>query len=205
MTIDKKRYKQIRCIIFLSLAILSCICTQLFNLTIPRFNNVFTASWLLYVGMLVNQRYRIQYSSGFITALCVIVVFHLILLHKGSVALNTNRYDDVVILTISSLSFLYIVCFFSKKIQDTYIGRTLCVIGKDSFYVMGLQFVGFKIGSVILNYVGCDVALSSLKAPAGNNLLLFVFYLLMGTFIPIIIIYIVRFIRNSIVGFIANY
>lgn len=202
---DNKRFEQMRFVLLLSLAILSCLFTNLYSLTIPRFSNVFTASWLIYVGMLINQRRRIQYSSGFVLSLCVILVFHLILLHKGSIALNTNKYDDVVMLTMSSLSFLYIICFFSKKIQDTYAGRVLNAVGKDSFYIMGLQFIGFKIGSIILNSVGCDVALASLKAPAGDNILFFVFYLLIGVFIPLVIISIVRYIRKSIVSFIANY
>lgn len=202
---DSKRFEQMRCVLLLSLAILSCLFTNLYGLTIPRFSNVFTASWLIYVGMLVNQRHRIQYSSGFVLTLCIILVFHLILLHKGSVALNTNKYDDVVMLTMSSLSFLYIICFFSKKVQDTYAGRVLSAVGKDSFYIMGLQFIGFKMGSIILISVGCDVALSSLRAPAGENFLLFVFYLFIGVFVPIVIIKTIRFAKNIVFCFITHH
>ena len=79
-------------------------------------------------------------------------------------------------LTISSVMALYVICYFSKKIENSHIGHLLSKCGKDSFYIMGLHFLGFKIGSCILLLFGVSTDLASLTAPAGESLLLLIYY-----------------------------
>lgn len=55
----------------------------------------------------------------------------------GGVSLNSNKYNDVLTLTVSSVMALYVVCYFSKKIENSHIGHLLSKCGKDSFYIMG--------------------------------------------------------------------
>ena len=71
---------------------------------------------------------------------------------------------------------LYVVCYFSKKIENSHIGHLLSKCGKDSFYIMGLHFLGFKIGSCILSLFEVNTDLASLTAPAGKSFLLLVYY-----------------------------
>lgn len=94
----------------------------------------------------------------------------------GGVSLNSNKYNDVLTLTVSSVMALYVVCYFSKKIENSHIGHLLSKCGKDSFYIMGLHFLGFKIGSCILSLFGVNTDLASLTAPAGKSFLLLVYY-----------------------------
>lgn len=42
-----------------------------------------------------------------------------------------------------------------KHIEANVVGKAIAYIGKDSFYVMALHFVGFKLCSLSLNIAGC--------------------------------------------------
>ncbi len=198
---DNAVYEKVRFVVFLLLAVISCTMTNVYDFTIPRFNNVFTALWLLYIGMLLNQRKRIEYNNVFVLCVCLLLVFHMMVIHSGSVALNTNKYVDVVLLTVSSVSCLYIVCFSSKVIQQTSIGKLIGVIGKESFYIMALQFFGFKICTMFVSLFGVERDLAQLKAPTGDSIIMYILYLVFGVFVPIVAIYIIRYIKNSCLNF----
>ena len=88
-------------------------------------------------------------------------------------------------LTFSSIACLYVICYFSKKIEHNIIGHALSVVGRDSFYIMGLHFFGFKVCSLLLFAIGIDVNLAQLTAPAGNSIYLLFLYLLCGVLIPL--------------------
>lgn len=195
---DDRRYEVARCLTFLVMAVLSCIFTNVMDVTIPRCNNVFTALWLLYVGMLINQRYKVEYDNAIIVVVCAVLAYHLMIINPGSVALNSNKYHDVVTLTVSSVACLYMICFVSKKIQLLSIGRLLGFIGQESFYVMGLQFIGFKVCTLLINMMGGSANLAQLKAHAGSSLLLLLMYLLFGVFIPIVIVAFVRYMKSMV-------
>lgn len=167
-------------------AVISSILTNVFDITIPRFNNVFTASWLIYVGMLVAQRYKVKFDNTAVLLISVIVFYSFAVL-RGDVHLNRNQYDDVVSLTVSSLSALYIVAFISKKCKGC-IAKVLTMIGRDSFYIMGLHFLAFKLGTIILNRVwGTSSNPAELGAPA-HSFLLYTYYALVGVFLPLVMI-----------------
>lgn len=104
-----------------------------------------------------------------------LITYHIATI-SGGVPLNSNKYSDVISLTVSAISALYVICYFSRKIENSKVGHLLALCGKDSFYIMGLHFVGFKIGTYILAYFGIHRNLSVLTAPAGNSFLLLVFY-----------------------------
>ncbi len=86
----------------------------MFDFTIPRFNNVFMAAWLIYVGMQLVQRFKVKFDNSFVLAVSIMSFYSFAVL-RGDVHLNRNEFDDVLSLTISSFSALYILCFMSKK------------------------------------------------------------------------------------------
>ena len=187
------RVEQVRCLSLMVLAMLFSVLTQIYEITIPRFSNVFTAMWLIYLGMLIKQKFGIQFNKGILLLISILISYYLMVIYSGRVSLNTNKFADLVTLTVSSITCLYTIAFISKKIQEKYLGRLLCLIGKNSFYIMGLQFIGFKICTLLVNYVvGGTIDLAPLKAPAGNNLTLFFLYLVFGVSVPIIIVTFVR-------------
>lgn len=95
-------------------------------------------------------------------------------------------------LTISSVAMLYVVCFMGKRIEHGGAGRLLAYCGKESFYIMGLHFIGFKMGTYLLLFFGINLSLSSLMAPAGDSLVLLAIYLLTGMLFPLAFMWIFR-------------
>lgn len=165
----------VRCFVLLCLCIISCALTNLFDFTIPRFNNTITAMWLIYCGYILKNRLKLQFCNKYVCVISLFAAYHIAII-SGGVSLNSNKYNDVLTLTISSVMVLYVICYFSKKIENSHIGHLLSKCGKDSFYIMGLHFLGFKIGSCILLLFGVSTDLASLTAPAGESLLLLIYY-----------------------------
>ena len=99
---------------------------------------------------------------------------------------------------MSSIASLYIICYFSKRIERNVIGKCLAYCGKESFYIMALHFVGFKVMTIILNSFGLNLNLSSLTAPTNENLVLVLLYVTMGVCSPLIFIVVFRFVKNKL-------
>ena len=117
----------------------------------------------------------IKFDSELIAFISLILVWHLSV-NEGCIHLNDNTYRDVVILTISSVCALYMLSYFSQRIEKKYIGRFLALCGRDSFHIMALHFVGFKLGLMLYNSsVGTvlgGVNLATQKPNLGANYLL---------------------------------
>lgn len=187
-----------RGLVFLSIAIVSCSLTKLFGFTIPRFNNTLVAIWLVYIGMLLMQKAKITFSNGLIAAGCALVAWHSATL-RGGVNLVANDYSDVIVLTITSCACLYVVCYLSKKVERfNWIKKILSTVGKDSLYIMGFHFIGFKFATVLLNVCDYDANLADLIPNVGNNIFVFVIYTTSGVLIPVATIESYRIIKNYI-------
>ena len=179
---------------FLSLflgAVMSNILTNVLDFTIPRFNNVFTAAWLIYVGMLLIQKFKFTFESKFLFVVSVVTFYGFAVL-TGDVHLNRNEYRDVVSLTVSSFSALYIIAFIS-----------ISVIGQDSFYIMGLHFVAFKFGSIILNQFGYNKNIAVLN-PNCNNIIEYLYYTICGIGFPLLALFLFRRLKTSAQSFFVN-
>lgn len=155
---------------------------------------MFTAAWLIYIGMLVVQRYRVSFDSRFLFGISLLSFYSFAVL-RGGVALNQNKFDDIVSLTASSFFALYIICFISKKSKGWF-AKIMSVIGRDSFYIMGLHFLAFKLGSFALNHVlGTNLNPAELTAPA-HNLALYFYFAVVGIFLPLAIMWLLRKTRS---------
>lgn len=194
---NDKQYEYVRFIVLFVLAILSCTLTNLYNFTIPRANNTITAIWLIYIGMLMVQKLHIVFDNVYLALIGLIIGWHTATI-VGGVSLNKNSYETVIILTISSCACLYFLCYISKKIEKTFAGKTLSMVGKDSFYIMGLHFFGFKICSLLLIAIGMNINLAELTAPAGDHVFLALLYLLFGVFAPLGFMWIFRKVKREV-------
>ena len=113
--------------------------------------------------------------------------------------LVANDFSDIIVLTVTSFACLYVVCFLSKLIEKiAWINIVLSAIGRDSFYIMGLHFIGFKIGTVILHCFGIEMPLAELLPPVGSNGLMFLYYAVFGIGVPLAIVNIFRVVKNII-------
>lgn len=192
---NNKKFEFIRAIFLMAGCVLFSFLTEIFDYTIPRFNNVFTAAWLIYVGMLVNQKIKVKFDNKYLFFLSLMIFYSYAVLH-GKIHMNRNDFGDIGTLTLSALSALYIVAFISKNIKGT-AGKVLSMIGRDSFYIMALHFMAFKICSLILNMFGGDYNPALLEAPA-YNIFLYLYYAVGGVFMPLLFIHIWRKGRMSL-------
>ncbi len=184
---ESSRYA-VRGLLFLILALLSWALTNLFDFTIPRFNNTLIAVWLIYVGMLMFQKARITFSNGVVAAGCALVAWQSVVCW-GGVNLVANEFKDVIVLTVTSGACLYVICYISKCAERiTWFKKALSCVGRGSLYIMGLHFLGFKMATMVLNLFGAEANLAILVPKTGGNVALFVYYVLFGVGVPLLLV-----------------
>ena len=193
--LKEETQEEVLSLIFLCMAVASCSLTQLLGITIPRFNNTLVAVWLVYVGMVLVQKYGIEFSNGIFAFACAVIAWHSST-SKGAVNLVANDFRDVIVLTVTSGACLYVVCYISKKIEKvTWIRLLLSKVGRDSLYIMGLHFVGFKFATIFLNVLGYNSNLAILVPNVEGHILFLMLYVIFGVFVPLVIIEGFRFLK----------
>lgn len=186
-------------IILLALQIISCVATNIYEITIPRFSNAVSVMLLLYVGQQLYGRLKFNFDNPYLFVTCIFIVYESSLL-TGPMGLAHNGFEDVLHLTVGSTASLYVLCFISKKLEKLRIGKIIEICGRDSFYIMGLHFFGFKLCTMLLMALGIvDGGLEYLKTPQlGDNVILLVIYTLCGVFFPVGFMFVFRKIKSSV-------
>ena len=92
----------VRCLVLLCFCIISCALTNLFDFTIPRFNNTITAMWLIYCGYILKNRLKLQFCNKYVCVISLFAAYHIAII-SGGVSLNSNKYNDVLVIAISSV------------------------------------------------------------------------------------------------------
>lgn len=195
LIVDKRKKEWSLFIVLLVMTILSGILSNKYDLTIRRFSNVFTAMLLINIGWIMNRKWKLNYDNGFLVIVCLMISFEVVCM-LGGVSLNGNNYADILQLIIVAPAILYCIMYLGKKIEHTAIGKGLAYIGYDSFYIMALHFVGFKICSIIVGRFNLGGVQTDLTPNVGNNLPLFVIYLLFGVCFPLLFMYLFRKIKK---------
>lgn len=186
-------------LILLTAQTISCIATEVYEFTIPRVSNAVSVMLLLYIGQQLNSKLKIKFDNPYLAMIALLIVYESSLL-IGPVGLNRNKYADVLQLTVGSTAALYIICFLSKKIERYRIGKVLELCGKESFYIMGLHIVGFKLCTMFLMALGVvDGGLENVMTPKlGSDIILLIIYTLCGLFFPVGFIYIFRRLKTGL-------
>lgn len=154
---DEKQYEWLRGIALLAMCIVAGILSNKYGLTIRRFSNTFTAMLLIYVGKLMYQKMKLSFNNGYMAIVCALIAFEVACM-LGGVALNGNEYKDILQLLVAAPAVLYIIMYIGKRIEKNIVGKAIAYVGKESFYVMALHFVGFKLCTLSLSSVGCGGA-----------------------------------------------
>lgn len=186
-------------LILLALQIVSCVATNVYEITIPRFSNAISVMLLLYIGQQLHGRLKVKFDNPYLFVVSILVVYESSLL-IGPIGLNHNGYKDVLQLTVGCTAALYAVCFISKKLEKRRIGKVLELCGRESFYIMGLHIVGFKLCTMLLMALGIiDGGLENLMTPhLGHNVFLLIVYTLCGLFFPIAFMYGFRKLKSAV-------
>ena len=115
------------------------------------------------------------------------IIFYQYNLFDGGMALNSNRFHDMVHLVVCSWSAMYILAFIGKKIQRSSAGKIIAYIGKESFWIMGLHMIGFHVFSTFLNFFGMEFEHHFTTPNIDTNITLLIGYLFFGIGIPLLI------------------
>ena len=177
---------------------ISFVCTKYLGLNIPRLNNTFTAAWLIYIGYYLKNKFNLKFDNSNVCVICFLIFLSFCVVNPLGVDLNTNSYPDVITLSVWSVCALYVLCYISIKIQNSFLGTLLMKCGVESFYIMALHFVGFKFAIYICNFFGYGFPIYSLSSPVEDHLLLLPFFTLIGVAFPIFFISVIRFFRHRI-------
>lgn len=131
---------------------LSLYFTNSLGINIPRCNNVFSAAWLIYAGYMVRNILQLDFSNKLAAAISLFSLVALCLANEH-MALITNSYPDIIIMTLTGLSALSILSFLSQKMEGTLIGGCVAKIGEYSYHIMALHILFMNIFACILNSI----------------------------------------------------
>ena len=125
-------------------------------------------------------------------------------MHKGSLTLARNEYQDLAMLLAGSTSAIYIWGFIGRKIESNIIGRFLALMGRESLYLMAFHVIGLFICNSLLVKLGV-FAVTDKKGlntyELGDNGWLLFLYVIFGIMTPIVILYSYRGARTWIIRF----
>lgn len=186
ITKNDKQYEWLRCIALLTMCIIAGLLSNKYGLTIRRFSNTFTAMLLIYLGKVMYQKIKLSFDNGYLVIACALIVFEVACM-LGGVALNGNAYKDILQLLVAAPAVLYIIMYIGKHIEKNLVGKAIAYVGNNSFYVMALHFVGFKLCTLSLNTAGCGGAnLAELTPNVENNVALLFLYAVFGVGFPLV-------------------
>lgn len=180
----------IRALIILSAAMVSNVCVNKFSLNISSISNIPTAMWLIYFGYLLRNVVQVKFNNMRLLVGACIVGYYLTVMY-GGYDINRNEFSDMVTLTIISFSYLYIVCYISQKIENTFIGAMYAECGRMSYHIMAIHPIAFKIVTSVLLACGLTSSVLSPSSPKPlcyESCWLVVIYILGGIIIPIIVV-----------------
>lgn len=188
-------------IILLIMMIVSCVMTQNYGQTIKRVNITFTAMGLISLGWIINQKLKWAYDNNWVFVVCLLVFIQTVLLQHTSIAMANNHYQDVVTLCAGSSAAIYVWGYIAKRIKDTWCGRFLNLVGRDSFYVMALHPTGFFLCNSILVALGVfksDSPHGMYTYNMNGNIGAFICYMVSGIVFPLLSIWLFRKMRFRI-------
>lgn len=111
---DNQKLEVVRALVLFIGCVISCQLTNVIGFTIPRVNNTITAMWLIYCGYLMMNIFKLKFDNNWVAIFCGLVLYHIAAVEGGTM-LNSNKYTDVLSLTASSVSALYVIAYLSKR------------------------------------------------------------------------------------------
>lgn len=191
-------YETARFVLLLALQVASCMSTNMLGFTIPRFSNAVSVMLLICIGQILNRKLKLEYNNIWLVIGSLLVIIQSVAL-TGVVGLNHNNYHDVLQLDVVAVAALYVIGYLSKKLDGSKIGNVFKRCGKDSFYIMGLHIVGFKLLSMLLIQMGivANDELAKTMTPRTDSPLLLCLYTLAGMAFPLCLMSMIRKLKSK--------
>lgn len=140
--------RMVRFGITICLMLISSLMTNVFDFTIPRFNNTLTVVFLIDLCQLIYREFSCSFDNKGIFVIALLVLLNLPF--YGHLSMTNNYFKDPAFLIVVSVCGMYVLYFIAQHLT-WWPKRIFVYIGKQSFWVMALQFTAFKVGSVFLN------------------------------------------------------
>lgn len=207
-TIKKELRFYLMTILLLMLAVVSCVLTQRYDFTISRFSISLTAMFLIWWGMILNQRICLHYDNIRIFIIALILFALCVILQQRAPVLALNQYKDLLYLVIGSSSLICIWGYSGHKIQQSFVGRFFSLLGRESLYLMAFHIFGFFICNSLLIWMGVYKAIDAKEMytfSIGDNYLLLIVYVVISIGVSLVLSYLIHsingIIRSKLHGF----
>ena len=197
---NKENRLYLMTIILLLIASASCVLSQKYGMTVSRFSTSATAMFLIWWGMIINQKLSWQYNNWWVLVIALLVFTHCAFMQRGGMSLARNKYQDLILLTVGSTAAIYVWGFIGRKIEKSFIGRFLALLGRESLYLMVFHIIGFFICNSLLAEVGVFTTGDEMGYTynIGHNFLLLLLYVLFAIGTTFVLLYGYRGIKHFV-------
>lgn len=197
-------YAKLLCLLVLQ--IFSIILKNHFGLSIQRVSVMFSAMFLINLGVIAFQKVKITFSNRWMALICLAVLLNYAILVSPPPNMAINSFSDAIQLDVSAFAALYCLSFVADRMSDTSIGNVLALIGRNSFYIMALHIFGFYVcESFLIGVHLIDIEDRGLYTfLIGNRVDLLSLYVLFGLTTPLIILKIIRTSKKSVKKYVSK-
>lgn len=182
---DERLFQWTRGGILLALCIMGHMLGNVFGIVIPRYGCLFSAAWLIYLGMMLRQHLRVEFLNWRL-ALAAVPVFYLCCVVFGSNKIALNEYHNVLSMTLCALSALYCLAYLCRRFEQGWAVGALAFVGRYSFYIMAWHLLSFKAASMLLCLLGQPAPVFEEWAVYFPHPLFLFYYLTIGVALPIL-------------------
>ena len=174
-------------IIVLLMFFIGCIMNKTVN--IPRISPSFTLILFYHLGNIYNfYKNKIKFNNVIIFLVCIILLN--VLYYFGMVSMNSNQFTNPIFLIACSTCGIYMVMYLSNLIEKKSIllSNLLSYIGQHTLPIVALQFISFK-AVMLIQYLFGNILFDDLGLLKGanNNNFIYIFYVMCGVFIPLLL------------------
>lgn len=178
--------------LFLNIAVLlmffiGCVMNRTIN--IPRFSPSFTLILFYHLGNLYKLHQKEISFDNVILFLASVILLN-ILYYCGMVSMNSNQFTNPLFLVVCSVCGIYMVMYLSNLIEKklNLLSNLLSYIGQHTLPIVALQFISFK-AVMLIQYLLGNITYGDLGLLKGanNNNFIYIFYVICGIFIPLLL------------------
>jgi fucose 4-O-acetylase-like acetyltransferase len=195
--IQENNRERVRLLLLLILFFIGNYLTKI-GTELPKFigNVSLVALFIFYMGYMYRRYEDRIVMSYFYAGIGIVILYSSQFF--GGVSMASNAYQSPSFLIVSTIAGVYVNIFFAKKIErlkvnkiTSLIKNLLYYIGKNSFTIMALHFISFKVVSLIQIpiYGYPQYMLAKFPVIAGGDVW-WIIYSFVGVFIPILFKYI---------------
>lgn len=136
-------------ILLITTSSISYALTNIFDFTIPRVSNVPSAAWLIFLGMMMKNRFCLGFNNKYLAIASLILLLSVCYIKEG--CMMTNDYYNIVHISVIAITSTYFFAYIAKKIEHNIAGELIAYIGHHSFHIMSLHLISLSIFAWIYN------------------------------------------------------